>query len=566
MELADLLVRLADAPDRPTRPPIFTDPTVEPAFWQEHFKRDDGVSAWDRLRDHAADIERETAVITPLAWERLLEREKLRRAVRFWRIDHQPDGSPRDDKERRRLHLAEHAACAADLWHWLHHHGWIETPHATTDSGRIAPLVTFPGQAALMWWLRDGIRVGRETGRTCFRHLLKSRKVTASWSSCFLVAHALLFERAFSAKIGSITGSEADDKTTYSLLGKLRFIVDRQPSYLFPGYFEGIRRDDAYRAPQYKILNQALGSRVAGETMTPNFGRSGREVVLWQDESASVPPSIQASSRAGRTSVAACEWSTSTPRGRGNQFHLDYTQADEEDRLVLRWTLDPRLDDAWFESLLIGNGGTLTQDQRAQEYACSFAGVSGLRIWEVDRSIVGYREDTPEWAEIAEEARGHWQVCGGMDFGEGPSATVYVHAILDWDNGIENAEYGRIPRVWFDREIYGHRQLPNEMAQTILGTVERTHQWSVVGDPAGKRKQIHQTSWESDLQLHGLPITCLDEQPFSQRHFIDKSIDTVGEMLRLGLIRVHEERCPVLLHSMEGWEWDVPAGLRVEQV
>ncbi|MEM7518214.1 MAG: hypothetical protein AAF368_14990, partial [Planctomycetota bacterium] len=305
-------------------------------------------------------------MITSKAWEHLLEKEKLRRASRLWSLDHEADGSARSEAERAPVHSAELTACAGDLWHWLNQHAWIETPHASEAGSRVAPLVYFPGQAALIWWLRDGIRIGRDTGTTCYRHLLKSRRVTASWSACLLLAHSLLFERSFSAKLGSITGTEADDKTTYSLLGKLRFIVDHQPAFLLPDFPSDVRRrEDAYQDPQYKLLNRTNGSRIAGETMTPNFGRSGRDVVLWQDESASVHPSIQASSRAGRTSVAICEWRTSTPRGRGNQFHLDWTSAEEQDRLQLRWTMDPRLDDRWYEGLLIGQGGTLTRDQRA---------------------------------------------------------------------------------------------------------------------------------------------------------------------------------------------------------
>ena len=567
MELADLFRLIEERQEVPPPPPIFACEQVGPDFWRQHFDTASGQEAWQRLYHHATDRDRPQAVITADAWERLLEQEKLRRALRLWSFDHGQNGA-RPAAERDPMRAAERSACTGDLWHWLNHHGWIETPHARKASARVAPLVYFPGQAALLWWLRDGVRQGRETGRTCYRHLLKSRKVTASWSACLLLVHSFLFERAFSAKLGSITGTEADDKTTYSLLGKLRFIVDRQPDFLLPDYPPEVRRrEDAYQDPQYKILNRANGSRIAGETMTANFGRSGRDVVLWQDESASVQPSIQAANRAGRTSVAVCEWSTSTPRGRGNQFHLDWTSAADEDRLTLRWAMDPRLDDEWFESLRIGHGGTLTHDQQAQEYGCSFAGVSGLRIWNLDRSIVGYGDDTPEWLEVADAARRHWTVCGGMDFGEGPSATVYLHAILDWEAGQEHEEFGRLPRLWFNQEVFGYRVQPYEMAQMIHG-VAREHNgpWAVYGDPAGKRAQLHQVSWESDLRAHGVPLYCLAENPFAQRYYIDKVLDLVNEMLDLGLIRVHESRCPVLLEAMEGWEWDVPSGLRIEQV
>lgn len=54
-------------------------------------------------------------------------------------------------------------------------------------------------------------------------------------------------------------------------------------------------------------------------------------------------------------------------------------------------------------------------------------------------------------------ARTHWTVCGGMDFGESRSATVYVHALIDWEAGQAHEAFGRLPRLWFDREVFGHR-------------------------------------------------------------------------------------------------------------
>lgn len=568
MEIADVLERISQLDSPPPAPPIFDDPAVRDDWWRSHFDAADGVETWERLVDSTMDFDRPTPVVSRPAWEALLTREKIRRAREQWSVDHLDDGRLRSDPERAEIRRHDLVACRADFWRWLHRYGWIENPHASSPDGRVVPLVCWPGQIAYLWWLLNGLAKGMATGREQVRLINKARSAGVSWSACHVLAHRLLFEHGFAGKVGSLTGREVDDGTSYSLIGKIRHIWNHQPTYLLPDYaLEYEYQTDAIGFVKARFENRRNKAVVRGENMTRNFGRSGRETVILLDEFAGLPAQLQEAIRTAGTSVSVCTWSISTPRGRGNRFHREFEASPEDQKLTVRWTVDPRRDDAWFEGLLIENGGNLTQDQRAQEYGCSFAGITGHRIWPYDRDATFYDEDTPEWREVRDRGRQRWELIGGMDFGDGPSATVYRGALVDWDGGIPHAEYGRLPRLWWDVEVYGFRSLPDEIGPRIVEARQPYGgQWRVYGDPAGKHKLVRDTpSWEADLNRVGVPLVCLPEDPFARRYMMDKAIELVAEMMRLGLWRVHR-RCEFSLTSEEQWAWDVPEGLTIEQV
>ena len=568
MELSDIFTQLAELVEPPPAPPIFEDQQVPGTFWREHFDVDTGPELWARLVVGSCDQQRSEPVVSRKGWEALLTQEKIRRGTEQWAVDHLADGRMRPEPERAEIRRLDHAACKGDFWRWLHRRGWIENPHASTPEGRVVPLVCWPGQLAYIWWLRRGLEEGMATGREVPRLINKARSAGVSWSCCHLLAHRLLFESGFAGKVGSLTGREVDDGTSYSLMGKIRFIWAQQPTYLLPDYpLHYERLEEAVGFVRSRVENRSLKSVVRGENMTRNFGRSGRETVVVFDEFAGLPARLQEEIRTAGTSVSVSTWSVSTPRGRGNRFHREFEACPDEQKLNVRWTVDPRRDDAWFEGLLIENGGSLTWDQRAQEYGCSFAGISGHRIWPHDRDAVLYDDDTPEWAEVRDIARRRWTLIGGMDFGDGPSATVYRGALVDWDGGLPHEEYGRLPRLWWDVEVYGFRSLPDEIGPRIVDA-QRPYggQWRVYGDPSGKHKMVRDTpSWESDLKRHGVPLICLPEDPFAHRYMLDKAIELIGELMRLGLWRVHR-RCELSLTSEEQWAWDVPDGLTIEQL
>lgn len=560
-----LLDVISGSGDPPPAPPIFRCDDLD--LWPEFFDVETGAEAWRKLASSAIDTTRDAPVVSRAGWEAVLQAEKLRRAQWMWEIDHHADGSLRSEAERSEIRRLDHAACH-DFWHWFHRCAWVEDPKASSPDLRVVPMVAWPGQVAYIWWLQQGLDDGIATGRERVQLILKARSAGVSWSVCQILSHRILFERRFAGKVGSLTGKEVDDGTVYSLMGKIRFIWSHQPTYLLPDYpLHHERMEDAIGFVTARVENRVQQSVVRGENMTRNFGRSGRETVLCFDEFAGLSPKLQEEIRTAGTSVAPTTWSISTPKGRGNRFHREFEAAPDDHKLTIRWTVDPRRDSTWYDGLLIEHGGSLTWDQREQEYGCSFAGISGLRIWPHDTDRVAYDEDDPEWMELRDEARRRWLCVCGFDFGDGPSPTFCRYGLVDWAASRPHAEYGRLPRFWWDHEVYGYRTLPADLAPRVLEGMTYGGPWALYGDPAGKQKGHRDLpSWEQDLNHHGVPVLCLDRDPFHQRYFIDKAIELVGELMRLGLWRVHRTRCPRTLTSEEQWAWDVPEGLHIEQV
>lgn len=559
MEMAELFERIADSGLAPPAPPIFA--TDNPELW-DRFGVGAGAEAWAYLVEGSKSDSRPKKLIDRAGWEAVLEAEKVRRAQLLWAVDRLPDGTMRAESERAEIRRLDKLACK-DFWTWFHRCGWVENPHASTPDGRVAPLVAWPGQVAYIWWLLTGLQDGIETGREAVQLINKSRAAGVSWSVCHILAHQILFERQFSGKVGSLTGKEVDDGTTYSLMGKIRFIWRHQPTYLLPDYsLEYERMEDAIGFVKARVENRRQKSVIRGENMTRNFGRSGRETVIALDEFAGLTPRLQEEIRTAGTSVSPTTWSFSTPNGKGNRFHKEFVAAPPDQKLTVRWTVDPRRDDAWYEGLLLENGGALTRDQRAQEYGVSFAGISGLRIFPQCPELVPYDEDDREWKRLKSVARKSWLCISGMDFGSGPSPHVCRYALVDWSAAAPHPEYGMLPRLWWDAEVVASREQPEDLAQRLTDQQEPYKgMWRIYGDPAGR-----DNGWGRDLVREDLPLTCLEHQPFHQPWFIRKSLDLLGEMMRMGLWRVHSTRCPVSMDSEEQWAWDIPENLSVDQV
>ena len=440
------------------------------------------------------------------------------------------------------LAAAEREACAESVEYWIAGHGWLEDPHAAKSEERELPLILWPRQVELVRFLSSGIAARED------RILNKARKIGATWIALHVVLHRWLFERDFTAKLGSRKQESVDDFTRDSLFGKLRYIVDRQPRFLLPG--PG-RLEDSSR----RLKNLENGSEIIGEATNRNFGRGGRRTVVVFDEFAHVDPAIQDAARRSLESVAASVWMISTPNGRGNRFHVEAQLASASQKLELDWRADPTKTEEWFEGLLRENGGSLTWDEREQERNCSFAGVTGLRVVRFERDRVLYTDQ-----DLPEGAREHLWLSGGMDFGSGPSLTVCLLALIDWP-----ADRGESPTIWVDRELFFQREpVASIGADIVNATSLYGNGWALVGDPAGRNKESDQESWESNLRRAGVPLTCLDAE-YNDPHLISETLGNIETLAAEGRLRIHE-RCTYLLECLEAWTWDVPAGIPLELV
>ena len=257
--------------------------------------------------------------------------------------------------------------------------------------------------------------------------------------------------------------------------------------------------------------------------------------------------------------VARARFAVSTPNGRGNHSHTLWTTFPTERRVELDWRTDPRRNETWFEGLLLQNGGQLTWDEREQEHACSFGGVSGLRVLRADEAKVLYDDETPEWAEVADEARQKWHQLGVMDFGSGPSWTVFTLFLLDRRGG------DPIPRAWVDLCLVWQSEPVDSIAADILEALAEYRsvvRW-IVSNPAGLNRESDQESWISNLAARGVRVRALDPW-FNTPYGIRKTLEDFQGLLDAGTLRVHRRRAALFWEAIENWQYNAPEGVPVQ--
>lgn len=405
-------------------------------------------------------------------------------------------------------------------------------------------MALWPGQIEAAEFLLSGLEASER------RIVNKAREIGISWLAVALLVHGYLFKDAFSALLLSRKETLVDDPTPSSLFGKARFIIAHLPRQLSPS------RPPSKQEDHFLFLkNPDTGSFLAGESTSASAGRSGRYTVVLADEWAHVDKSKQQSVKLSLESVARSWWKVSTPNGRGDEFHVDWITAPERMKLQLDWQTDPRRTQRWFDGKLKENGGPLTWDERAQEYDCSFAAVSGQRIWRVDREAIGYHED-----DIDEVTRKSSVVVSGMDFGSGPSWTTWIALLVEWQKE-------GFPLLRADYELVFERTRATDIAVDILAVLRERYgvQVWIVGDPAGRNKESDQSSWETNLQVAGLPVHCLPPD-FNSHEMIDTTLLEVQQLVDQALFKINLDACPILATAMESWQYDLPSGIPLELI
>lgn len=493
------------------------------------------------LRRHPGAPDRAGA-IPPQEWRRRLDHERRRRATRLWRVEHREDGTPRPPDEAARIRGAELARCRRNPFYWARHHLWFQDPKAADPGYRHLPVMLWPAQIRAMAFLLRGYRDGRD------RVLNKGRELGASWLCCAVLYWLWWTEPQFLAQLGSRKESFVDDHTTQSLMGKVRYIWRMQPSWMRPAVRQGV--DDKHLL----FANPDNGSEIAGEATNKSYSRGGRRAVVCFDEWAHVHRNLQQPIRLSVETVPRSWWRVSTPNGKGDDFHAATRLSDPRDVLAMPWTSDVRRGPDWFAGLLQENGGRLTWDEREQEHNCSFAAVSGLRIWKMDRDAVEYGDD-----DLPDNARRDWMAVAAMDFGSGPSWTTKVWILVEW------RDQDPVPWLWVDLAKAWQERAAGEIAVEALEAYGdySDARWSV-GDPAGKNRESDQASWIDRLGAEGLAVTPLDG--YNAGVMITETLREVQRVIDMGRLRVHRDRAALVLEAVESWEWALPEGVPLEAV
>lgn len=502
----------------------------------------------------------------------MLRAEIIRRGQRIHKLTTQSGITPERAAE---LQAAELMVVRNDFWYWLKHYAWFADPK-TDDPKQLRkiPLLLWPKQEELLRFLISGIDKAED------RTVNKSREIGATWLAAALIywLSALAETReGFLVLAMSQKEKKVDDGTTNSIFGKIRFQHSMQPTFLRTK----VDRDS------YMMLAFERGGIIEGESTNTHAARSGRYAVVLSDEWAAVPRNKQRPIVNAMESVARSWWRISTPEGKGDDFHATVIHCRKyapHKLIEIDWHADPRRTDAWYHSLLLENGGRLTWDERERNYNLSFAAITGLRIFKTDREKVTY---TDAWLDATyPRARQLWPTCYPMDFGSGPSWTVCGVAPVSFDHGrdveIRKGEKTRLPLILIDRELVWQRVSAAEVGQDILDAKAKYSSmgWHF-GDPAGASAESDQESWESNLNAVGVPIACLPGV-YNTHDLRDQSLTEAQMLFDLGLIRIHGGdpsrgkdangrdvepcRCPLLLESLESYQWAIPEGVDVQLV
>jgi len=339
----------------------------------------------------------------------------------------------------------------------------------------------FPEYDYLTSFLEENINPHNE-------HIEKSRQMMISWAFMALFLHDITFKENAADFITSRKEILVDDggsqSTPNSLLGRIRFIWERLPSFLkMPLEFTYL-----------KINNPQLNSFILGESSNPNAGRSGTWYRALMDEAALIPKSEVVFS----SIIQACKNGTymnSTPYGRGGAFaRIRFDKETTFRKRTLHWTKHPERSDDWYKAQC----ANMTRDQVARELDISY-----------EKSVAG-------------------QIYEMFDFAKQVGKYPYDPALplyCGWDFGIGNPT----AVLWFQERPVPEQPFPeiriideleaNEKTPPFYAEAMRNKPYFVTdeygtkkkkeaihyGDPAGKQREINMRSWISwlgDLGIH----------------------------------------------------------------
>jgi hypothetical protein len=445
----------------------------------------------------------------------------------------------REETERQAWERTERSLCAADPYYWIEQYGWMIDEKEIDPEKRFHRIKLWPEQRVVIERILAGYYEADD------RLVNKGRELGVTWICLHLLLWLFLFEEKFSALLTSKDEDAADDLTIESLMGKIDFLLERQPVWLKP---------ETYRR-KHLIRNLDNSSRLRSKPASESLGRSHRFAVVFSDEWAALKRRKQRGIRLSLESVARSWWRVSTPAGRGDDFHLSWVRAPKSHKIQLRWTADPRRDQEWWDGLLNENGGNLTADEREREHNCGFGAVLGERVIFFDRE-----RQTFEDSELPPNARKLLFQVGAGDFGTGPSWTVILFLLVDWDR----SPHAHYPLIYVDLELIWSRTSAEDIASDILAFHEEhgySESMAFVGDPSGTSAESDQESWESRLNDAGVPMLCLDSLYNTHEVLYQTSLDRLQNLLNLGLLKISEKRCPITCEALESWEWDIPEGV-----
>jgi len=179
----------------------------------------------------------------------------------------------REAKDDRKKQSAFRAMCREDSLFWMGTFCWTFNPMAAPKPV-VIPFIPYEGY-------QDEAIIAIEHALDDYsmpRHdvaIEKSRNQGASWICLAVFLHRFLFQEMISGLLASRKKDYVDEKgNSDSLFWKLRFMLDRMPSWLRPRVYD----------KEMHLENLDNGSLISGETTNENLGRGGRRAYVFLDE------------------------------------------------------------------------------------------------------------------------------------------------------------------------------------------------------------------------------------------------------------------------------------------
>ena len=222
--------------------------------------------------------------------------------------------------------------CSRDIWYFFN--VWLWTPDPRREV-RTLPFITYEYQDEYLWQLEESYKKGEDLLTE------KSRDMGASMMVLGFVLHKWLFEKRFTALLGSYIETLVDNKTEDSHFGRLDYQLDRLPVWMKPKGFMVEKHRNSM-----KLENPENESIITGYAPTDRFSRAGRYNLVFADEFAFWKHARSAWTAMG--DATKVRFVTSTPDGKGNKY-AELALKSQIKKASLHWKRHPLKPESWYE-------------------------------------------------------------------------------------------------------------------------------------------------------------------------------------------------------------------------
>lgn len=454
-------------------------------------------------------------------------------------IREQCQANPKGQELERKL-------CKSNILYFINTYVFTYDPRLKRD--RTIPFVTYPFQDEHIGWIVWKI-FHDESGLT-----EKSRDMGASWMYVAVVAWLCLFYPQMSADFMSQIEDDVDNRTTDSLLGKVRFLLKNLPEWMRGGWVERGEGCDI----KMNITIPQTGSVIRGLLSRGTAGRSGRASIVIPDEWAFVEDSEKVLNAIN--DLSACILFLGTANGMANaQYRMRSDPATDLQTLHWRKSPHPLKNEEWAKLRLADP--RVTDQGWASEHEIDYAGSTPGKVY--DKFITVASANHP-WAHCQQgplvEYDPHFDVFTGQDYGV--NDMCFICYFQERPAPPEYLPFTNTTLVFFDEDygsdetVDGWRYLLNSK-----GYRYREH----VGDArTGNQRDSLGSTWIKNFRrdvekpvntkrfgqvIPGPPIII-----FSKYNSEFAPIQTVQKLLSTpGAIAVNEKKCPMTVMAFQNW-------------